>query len=122
MFAASYESVGLKPGKISAAAGPGMFGTVQQQEPPQYSPVMRRSVGNLVLVAPSQGQPTPGHGDENFTVQVPPLNGLTQNEASNRLEKLNLQLGSVFQGPGKGKIPPMIRSPFRGVGSNREPG
>jgi beta-lactam-binding protein with PASTA domain len=98
------DLTGLKPGKISVATGPGIVGTVQQQEPPQYSQVVRGSVINLVLVAPSQGQPTPGHGDENFTVQVPPLNGLTQNEASNRLEKLNLQLGSVFQGPGKGKI------------------
>jgi beta-lactam-binding protein with PASTA domain len=98
------ESVGLKPGKISEAAGPGIVGTVQQEDPAQNSPVVRGSVVNLVLVGPSQGQTTPGHSDENFTVQVPPLNGLTQNEASNRLEKLNLQLGSVFQGPGKGKI------------------
>jgi beta-lactam-binding protein with PASTA domain len=98
------ELTGLKPGKISAAAGPGIVGTVQQEEPPQYSAVVRGSVVNLVLVEPSQGQTTPGHFDENFTIQVPPLNGLTQNEASNRLEKLNLQLGSVFQGPGKGKI------------------
>jgi beta-lactam-binding protein with PASTA domain len=98
------DPAGLKPGKISVAVGPGIVGTVQQQEPPQHSAVVRGSLVNLVLVGPSQGQMTPGHSDENFTVQVPPLNGLTQNEASNRLEKFNLQLGSVFQGPGKGKI------------------
>jgi beta-lactam-binding protein with PASTA domain len=96
--------VGLKPGKISVAAGPGTVGTVQQEEPPQYSAAVRGSFVNLILVGPSQGQTTPAHSDENFAVQVPPLNGLTQNEASNRLEKLNLQLGTVLQGPGKGKI------------------
>src|SRR5215467_11891639 len=80
------ESVGLKPGKISVATLPGIVGTVQQEEPAQYSPVVRGSLVNLILVGASQAQ-TSGHSDENFTVQVPPLNGLTQNEASNRLEK-----------------------------------
>jgi len=96
-------AVGLKAGKISVAAGPGIVGTVQQQEPLQNSLVARGTAVELILVAASQPQ-TPDHSDENFTVQVPPLNGLTQNEASNRLERLHLQLGSVLRGSGRGKI------------------
>jgi beta-lactam-binding protein with PASTA domain len=96
-------AVGLKAGKVSVAAGPGIVGTVQQQEPAQNSFVARGTVFDLILVAASQPQ-RPEHSDENFTVQVPPLNGLTQNEASNRLQTFHLQLGSVLLGSGRGKI------------------
>ncbi len=97
------EVAGFKPGRVSVTPGPGIVGTVQQQEPVQNSIAVKGTVFDLVLVGPSQSK-KPGHSDENFTIQVPPLDGLTQNEASNRLEKMRLQIGSVFSGQGKGKI------------------
>jgi beta-lactam-binding protein with PASTA domain len=89
------EMAGFRPGRVSVTPGPGTLGTVQQQEPVQNSTAVKGTVFDLVLVGPSESK-KPGHSDENFTVQVPSLDGLTQNEASNRLEKLRLQIGSVF--------------------------
>src|ERR1700723_2800479 len=97
------EAAGLNLGKISSAAGPGIIGTVMQQEPIQYTTVIRGSVFNLILVAPSVAR-KPDHSDAIFGTQVPSLIGLTQNQASNRLEKLRLQLGSVILGQGKQKV------------------
>jgi beta-lactam-binding protein with PASTA domain len=89
------EMAGFRRGRVSVTPGPGTLGTVQQQEPVQNSTAVKGTVFDLVLVGPSESK-KPGHSDENFTVQVPSLDGLTQNEASNRLEKLRLQIGSVF--------------------------
>jgi beta-lactam-binding protein with PASTA domain len=97
------EMAGFRPGRVSVTPGPGIVGTVQRQEPVQNSTAVKGTVFDLVLVGPSESK-KPDHSDENFTVQVPSLDGLTQNEASNRLEKLRLQIGSVSSRQGKGKV------------------
>src|SRR6266849_6397576 len=95
------QRAGLKPGTMSADSGPGIVGTVLRQEPQQNSVVLRGTVFNLVLVAPSKQQ-EPGDGDQEFSRQVPKLTGLSLNEASNLLERSRLELGNVSAGPGKG--------------------
>ena len=90
---------GLQPGTTSTSPGPGIVGTVWQQEPQQNTVVLRGTIFNLVLVA----LPTnPSDGDEEFSRRVPKLIGLTPNQASNLLEHSRLLLGNVSAGDGNG--------------------
>jgi beta-lactam-binding protein with PASTA domain len=97
---ATLRKEGLAPGKTSSAAGPGIVGTVSQQDPPAGSFVVKGTTFNLVLVAPRAG--ATNDGDQEFSTQVPRLIGLTPNQASALLERNRLTLGSALQGNGKG--------------------
>ena len=55
---------------------------------------------NLVLVGPGKG--ATNDGDQEFSIQVPRLIGLTPNRASGLFEQNRLPLGSVLPGKGKG--------------------
>ena len=92
---------GLQSGTASTIPGPGIVGTVWQQEPLQNTVVRRGTIFNLVLVAPPSGQ-NPSDGDEEFSRQAPRLIGLTPNQASNLLERSRLLLGNVSAGNGNG--------------------
>ena len=95
------EQTGLKRGSTTANAGPGIVGTVSQQQPVQNSVVPRGTAFNLVLLAPARKKSS-SDGDESFSRQVPNLIGLTPNQASNRLESLDLQTGDISAGNGNG--------------------
>src|SRR5262245_52942770 len=90
--------IGLQPGATSSALGPGIVGTVLQQDPVQGSLVSRGTTFKLVLVAP----PARTNPRDQFFTQVPGLIGLTPNQASNLLEGKRLLLGNVSGGDGSG--------------------
>jgi beta-lactam-binding protein with PASTA domain len=94
------RKAGLTPGRTSSAVGPRIAGTVSQQDPAPNAVVVRGTTFNLVLVAPRPS--ATNDGDQEFSTQVPRLDGLTPNQASALLERNRLLLGSVSTGKGKG--------------------
>jgi beta-lactam-binding protein with PASTA domain len=95
------RKAGLTPGKVSTTAGPGIVGTVFQQDPLQNSMATHGATFNLVLVGPPTGNAA-NDGDQEFRTQVPDLAGLTPNQARTRLDPKRLVLGSVMPGNGQG--------------------